>query len=69
MTADLNEKYGVTISQASASPGHYVAVGSIFNRITHEDVRDDVRGEGRTWASASDRALAEAERIVALMLD
>lgn len=59
MTSDLNEHYGVTISQARAgSP--YVAVGDIFDRKTMRNVGIQVRGEGRTWPSASSRALALA---------
>jgi len=60
MTVDLNEHYGVTISEAGRTRAGYAAVGELFNRRTMNNIGISVRGEGRTWVSASDRALREA---------
>ena len=59
MTIDLNEHYGVTISQAQAG-NPFVAVGEIFSRSTMKNIGVRVRGEGRTWAAASSRAADQA---------
>ena len=59
MTYDIDDYYGVTISQAQAGKP-YVAVGEIFSRKTMRNVGISVRGEGRTWPAAADRAMAEA---------
>lgn len=59
MTFDLNDDYGVTIRQArSGNP--FIAVGEIFSRQTMSDIGISVRGQGRTWAAAADRALQQA---------
>jgi hypothetical protein len=59
MTYDINEHYGVTISQTRAGRP-FVATGEIFSRRTMKNVGIQVRGEGRTWSAAADRALAQA---------
>ena len=59
MTYDINEYYGVTISQMQAGRP-FVATGEIFSRKTMKDVGIRVRGEGRTWPAAASRALAQA---------
>ncbi|QUD86051.1 hypothetical protein [Phenylobacterium montanum] len=59
MTYDINEYYGVTISQARVGKP-YIAVGEIFSRKTMQNVGITVQGEGRTWSAAVGRAMAEA---------
>ena len=59
MTHDINDYYGVTISQARGGRP-YVAIGELFSRTTMKNVGISVRGEGRTWSAAATRALAEA---------
>ena len=59
MTFDIDEFYGVTISQEKAGKP-YVAVGEIYSRRTMNKIGVRVRGEGRTWSAAADRALAQA---------
>jgi hypothetical protein len=59
MTYDIDANYGVTISQAQAGRP-YVATGEIFSRQTMKNIGIRVRGEGRTWPAAADRALAQA---------
>jgi hypothetical protein len=59
MTVDLNDDYGVTISERRAAKG-YLAIGEIFDRKTMKNVGITVRGEGRTWSAASSRAVSEA---------
>lgn len=59
MTKDLNQHYGVTISQKQAG-APFVAVGEIFSRKTMQNVGISVRGEGRTWVAAANRALRKA---------
>lgn len=58
MTLNINEHYGVTISQAAAGP--YVATGEIFSRKTMKNIGIRVQGEGQTWPAAADRAMAAA---------
>ena len=59
MTKDLNEHYGVTISQQQAG-APFVAVGEIYSRTTMQNVGIRVRGEGRTWVAAANQALRQA---------
>jgi hypothetical protein len=59
VTYDINEYYGVTISQTQAGRP-FVATGEIFSRKTMANIGIRVRGEGRTWPAAADRALAQA---------
>jgi hypothetical protein len=59
MTYDINEHYGVTISQTQAGRP-FVATGEIFSRKTMQNVGIRVRGEGRTWSAAAGRALVRA---------
>jgi hypothetical protein len=63
-TFDLDEHYGVTVSQQSHERGNFVAVGRIFARKTMKDVGPRVSGSGRTWPSAMNRAVAEARRVI-----
>lgn len=60
MTVDLNEHYGVTISEADRTSAGYVAVGELFSRRKMDNIGISVRGEGRTWVAASERALNAA---------
>lgn len=59
MTYDIDDYYGVTIGQAQAGKP-YIAVGQIYLRRTMANVGIQVRGEGRTWPSATQRALQQA---------
>lgn len=60
MTYDINEHYGVTISQTQAG-NPFIAVGEIYLRRTMADIGIRVRGEGRTWPAAARRALQQAK--------
>ena len=62
MTVDLDEHYGVTISERGRTAKGYLAVGQIFSRKTMRNVGPPVRGEGRTWPAAAERALAAARQ-------
>jgi len=55
MTYDINEHYGVTISQAQAGRP-FIAVGELFSRKTMRNIGI----EGRSWSAASSRAIADA---------
>lgn len=59
MTVNLSGRYGVTITCENGPKG-FVALGEIFDRRTMEDIGIQVRGEGRTVASAGDRAIDDA---------
>jgi len=59
MTYDINEHYGVTISQAQAGRP-FIAVGELFSRKTMRNIGIEVRCEGRSWSAASSRAIADA---------
>jgi hypothetical protein len=59
VTHDIDEHYGVTISQAQAG-GPFVATGEIFSRQTMTNIGVRVQAEGRTWPAAARRALALA---------
>ena len=61
MTVDLNDEYGVTISHQGSGSRH-VSTGEIFKRSTMKNIGIRVEGTGRTRASASERAIAEAYR-------
>lgn len=60
MTVNLDERFGVTVSEERRLGRGFVAVGRIFDRRTGLGIGVTVRGEGRTWPAAADRAVAAA---------